>query len=273
MVQNLMLGIEVEVPLDVTIETPPDAPPLLTDYAEAVQKRLATAHDLAIQYLNETAILQNRNYDKGLAGKPFTVGDSVWMHNVWRNKGRNAKPDCPWEGRYRVISVLSNVVYRIQESVKAKPKVIHADRLKPYLGPPLERWIPKRQTQLSNPREKWREVLDVNSPVFVEGEQSAPVTEREGVELVEIESTVGGEEDNANPRTQNADSIGVDNSDQPGDVRAPEPHEELSTSGTDVDHQTEELTVQVVPETDSSAHGRPLRQRKSPSWYGTWVAD
>ena len=86
---------------------------------------------------------------------------------------------------------------------------------------------------------------------FVEGQQSAPVNEREGVELVETESTVGGEED---------DSIGVDNSDQPDDVMASEPHEELSTSGADdpedVDHQTvnKELTVQVVPETDSSAH-------------------
>ena len=160
--------------------------------------------------------------------------------------------------------------------MKAKPKVIHADRLKPYLGPPLERWIPKRQTRLSNPREKRREVADVNSPVFVEGEQSAPVNEREGVELVETESTVGGEEDDANPRTQNADSIGVDSSDQPDDVRTPETHEELSTSGADdpedVDHEPEELTVQVVPETDSSAHGRPSRQRKPPSWYGTWVA-
>ena len=41
----LMLGREVEVPLDVTTEAPPDAPPLQTDYAHAVQKRLATAHD------------------------------------------------------------------------------------------------------------------------------------------------------------------------------------------------------------------------------------
>ena len=85
-----------------------------------------------------------------------------------------------------------------------------------------------------------------------------------------------GEEDDANPRSQSADSIGVDNSDQPDDVRIPEPHEELSTSGADdledVYHETKELTVQVVSETDSSAQGGPSRQRKPPSWYGTWVA-
>lgn len=46
-----------------------------------------------------------------------------------------------------------------------------SNRLKPYLGPPLERWIPRRQTQLSNPREEKREASDVDSPVFVEDGQ------------------------------------------------------------------------------------------------------
>lgn len=273
----LMLGRELEVPLDVITEAPPDAPLLKTDYAQAVQKRLASAHDLARRHLNKAAIRQKRNYDKRLAGRPFTIGDSVWLHNVRRKKGRNAKLDCPWEGPYLVISVLSDVVYRIQKSRKAKPKVVHSDRLKPYLGPPLERWIPKRQTQLSNPREKGREASDVDSPVCVEDRQSAPVNERKGVELVETESTVG-EEDDVTPRPQDADCIGVDNSDQPDDVREPEPHAELPTSSAndhnpeDVSRQTVELTVQVVPETASSVRGRPSRQRKPPSRYGTWVA-
>ena len=91
--------------------------------------------------------------------------------------------------------MLSDVVYRIQKSRKAKPKVVHSDRLKPYLGPPLERWIPKRQTQLSKPREEERKASDVDSPVFVEDGQSAPINEREGVEFVEAEATVGEEDD------------------------------------------------------------------------------
>ena len=56
-----MLGREVKVPLDVTTEAPPDAPTLQTDYAQAVQKRLATAHDLSKQHLNKAAIRQKRN--------------------------------------------------------------------------------------------------------------------------------------------------------------------------------------------------------------------
>ena len=52
----LMLGRELEVPLDVITEAPPDAPPLKTDYAQAVQKKLAQEHDLARKYLNKAAI-------------------------------------------------------------------------------------------------------------------------------------------------------------------------------------------------------------------------
>ena len=172
--------------------------------------------------------------------------------------------------------MLSDVVCRIQKSKKAKPKVVHSDRLKPYLGPPLERWIPRRQTQLSKPREEERESLDVDSPVFVENGQSAPINEREGVEFVEAEATVG-EEDNVTPRPQNADCIGADNSDQPDNVREPEPRAESSTSNVDchnlgdVSSETVELPVQVIPETDSNVRGRPSRQRRPPSRYGTWV--
>lgn len=68
-------------------------------------------HDLARQHLNKAAICQKRNYDKRLAGRPFTTGDSVWLHNAQRKKGRNAKLDCPWEGLNLVISVLSDIVY------------------------------------------------------------------------------------------------------------------------------------------------------------------
>ena len=51
-----MLGRELEVPLDAITEAPPDSPSLKTDYAQAVQKRLASAHDLARRRLNKAAV-------------------------------------------------------------------------------------------------------------------------------------------------------------------------------------------------------------------------
>ena len=79
-----------------------------------------------------------------MSSKPIWIGDSVWLHNILRKKGKNPKLDCPWEGPYLVVPKLSDVTYQIQRSRRAKPKVIHVDRLKPYLGPALESWIAER---------------------------------------------------------------------------------------------------------------------------------
>ena len=72
----LMLGRELQVPLDVITERPPDASPLKTDYAQAVQKRSAGAHDLPRRYLNKAAVRQKRNYNKRLAGRSFVIDGS-----------------------------------------------------------------------------------------------------------------------------------------------------------------------------------------------------
>ena len=101
------------------------------------------------------------------------------------NRVKKAKLECPWEVHYVVISVLLGVACRIQKSRKAaKPKFVHLDRLKPYLGPPLERWIPKWQTQLSSPRQEGRETSDVDSSVC-RRRLSVQVVEREGVKRLD----------------------------------------------------------------------------------------
>ena len=60
----LMLGRQVEVPLDVVTEATPDAEPLTTEYAQALQQRLASAHEAARRQLGRAAERQKRNYDK-----------------------------------------------------------------------------------------------------------------------------------------------------------------------------------------------------------------
>lgn len=157
-----------------------------------------------------TAVRQKRNCDKRLADRPLVIG--VWLHNVRRKKGRNAKFDCPLEGPYLVLSVLPDVVYRIRKRGKANPRSLSLDRLKPYVGTPLEICIPKRQTQLSSLREEGRETSGVDSSVFVDDGQSTAVKERQGLELDETESRAE-DKDDVSPRPQDADCIGDDNGD------------------------------------------------------------
>ena len=73
--------------------------------------------------------------------------------------------------------------------------------------------------------------------------QSAPVKAREGAERDETESTEADKDD----------------------------VHDLNQAG--VGCQTAESTVQGLPEIDSGVCGRPSRQRKPPSRFGTWVTD
>ena len=79
----LMLGREIEVPLDVMTEPTPGTPPLATEYALALQQRLASAHEVARRHLGKAAERQKRNYEERVYRKPFWVGDSVWLHNIY----------------------------------------------------------------------------------------------------------------------------------------------------------------------------------------------
>ena len=100
---------------------------------------------------------------------------------------------------------------------------------------------------------------------FVKDGQSAAVKQREGVELVEAELTMG-EQHYVKPRPPNAHCTGADNNDQPDDVIDPEPCTELLISGAD-DHIPENLNsekvesiAQITPDTDSRVCWRPQRQ-------------
>ena len=68
-------------------------------------------------------------------GKPYKVGDLVWLHNPAMPRGQARKLYCPWTGPYKVVKILSTVVYWIQDTRgRRRRKIIHFNRLKPYLS-------------------------------------------------------------------------------------------------------------------------------------------
>eukprot|EP00731_Ephydatia_muelleri_P006231 Em0003g479a len=70
-------------------------------------------------------------YDKRAHGKPYIIGDYVWLHSPVVPRGGSRKLHHPWTGPYKVITKLSDVTYRIQSLDKKRlRKVVHFDRLK-----------------------------------------------------------------------------------------------------------------------------------------------
>ena len=143
------------------------------------------------------------------------------------------------------------MVYRIQKRRKAQPKVDHSDRLKPYLGPPLERWIFKEADAVIEPETRGERLqMCIRIYLVCRRRTVSSVDEREGVELDETQSTELKKTRAMFPR-----EIGmlielgmITVLSPPNNVRKPEPRAELPTSVVD-DHNWDGVGRQTVKST------------------------
>ena len=267
---HLMLGRELEVPLDVTTELSPDAPLLRTDYAKALQERLTNAHELARDHLKKAANRQKRNYDKHLAGHPFKLGDSVWLHHVKRKKGRSSKLDCPWHGPYLVTSILSDVVYRIQRSPRSKPTVVHSDRLKPYLGPPLKSWLPDK-SQIADEHDPGQGGKHQTTEIPPKGGAKTNQVPNKAKDHTTKEQSKGGE-DSVIADTVQGNQV-QDSSITTADV-AKNPSQPKVQS-KNCESKSEQVEVNAGDDASINQRvtsGRPTRRRRPPNRFGSWVS-
>jgi hypothetical protein len=70
-----------------------------------------------------------RRYDRNADVHGFQPGDAVWLYNPRVKKTLSPKLSRPWEGPYRVMERLTDVVYRIQRSPRSKARVVNRFRL------------------------------------------------------------------------------------------------------------------------------------------------
>lgn len=137
------------------------------------------------------------------------------------------------------------MVYRIQKRRKAQSKVDHSDRLKPYLGPPLERWIFKEADAVIEPETRG-ERLQMCIRQFVDDGQLVPSTRERELNLTKH---------NLRTRAMFPREIGmlielgmITVLSPPNNVREPEPRAELPTSVVD-DHNWDGVGRQTVKST------------------------
>ena len=90
--------------------------------------------------ISRSARHQKKNYDRKANSHGLQTGRFVWLHDPKKKKGVSPKLQLRWKGPYLIVTQLSDVVFRIQSSPRAKPMVVHSDRLKPYEGERLATW-------------------------------------------------------------------------------------------------------------------------------------
>ena len=129
---ELMYGWNVALPIDVIAGPSPRAseiPQCPVVYVEWLRTSLENSFRHARESLKQAASRQKKYYDQKAGESGFKIGD--WVYR-WYPPAAHGKFSSGWTGPYLVIQRLSDLLYRIQASKRAKPKVVHVDHLKKY---------------------------------------------------------------------------------------------------------------------------------------------
>ena len=134
----LMFGREICLPADVMFGLPPaSAPQQVNQYALDLRTHLETAYQRVRSHMEMQQRRQKALYDKTAKGHPFKVGDLVWLHCPAVPRGKSPKLHCYWQGPYKVVKPLGDVLYLLQHRDSPRKRtVVHFDRLKPHVAPP-----------------------------------------------------------------------------------------------------------------------------------------
>lgn len=129
---QMLMGLDLRLPCDLLFGRVPDTPLSPEEYVERLQERLAKVHHIARERINVASEKAKNRYDLKATAYDFKEGDSVWLWNPKRRKGLSPKLQTFWEGPYKVIKKINDVVVRIQKSSSSRWKTMHINRLAPY---------------------------------------------------------------------------------------------------------------------------------------------
>ncbi|GBN81552.1 hypothetical protein AVEN_243044-1 [Araneus ventricosus] len=129
---DMLFGRTLRLPCDILFGRPSDTPSSPNEYLNSLEARLESVNVFAREQIKLASDRMKTRYDSGATGHHFKEGDQVWMYNPKRRRGLSPKLQQNWEGPYTIVKKLNDVIYRVQRSPNANPKVIHINRLTPY---------------------------------------------------------------------------------------------------------------------------------------------
>ena len=136
----LMLGREVRQPIELITGSKTSENSVVKEYPEYVSKlleRLQKAHEIARTYLQVRAQRQKQDYDAKSTINSFKTKDWVWYASEFKQLHTVPKLRSPYAGPFMVIKQIGDLNYLLQLDDKGSKKLVHHNKLKPYLGSKL----------------------------------------------------------------------------------------------------------------------------------------
>ena len=140
----LVLGREVHAPMDLMYGTPDEGHESYNAFVEERRERMVSAFTEVRNTLRRSAERNKRYYDLSVKPKTFETGQWVWYFNLRKYRGKQMKWTRQYEGPFLIIRVVSPLTVEIQRSAKSRPKTVHVDKLKEFLGTPSRSWLDTR---------------------------------------------------------------------------------------------------------------------------------
>ena len=132
----LVNGRDPRLPTDVSSSTPHDLEVDVHQYGLSLTQYIKDAHTAARHAQDKSDVSRKRYCDATYRIVHFDEGSLVLLHLPSRQPGRSPKLSPRYQGPYRVIRRLSDVLYKISHLKTGAVTTIHVQRLQQYI--PLE---------------------------------------------------------------------------------------------------------------------------------------
>ncbi|CAG2256003.1 unnamed protein product [Mytilus edulis] len=148
----LMLGREIRFPVEVTqakvlvqgeVQVNPG------DFVCELRERLQKAHSVARKHLSANAKRRKDYYDQKVNFVIYNIFDKVWYLNETRKEGISPKLQPLYLGPCLITKKLNEINFEIQLDAKGTRKVINHNKLKPYIGENIPKWMKIVEKQIS----------------------------------------------------------------------------------------------------------------------------
>ena len=128
-----MFGRQATIPVDLMHNLNQGQEKELPSYAHQLQEGLKEAYALVRNHCESEHQLQKAIYDRKVHGKPFSIGNIVWLFSPAVPSGRCKKFHHPWKGPFIVVEKKGSSTYKIKDRNGGKFQIVHFDRLKPCM--------------------------------------------------------------------------------------------------------------------------------------------
>ena len=137
----LMFLRQARMPFELQMEKPTEAAYETEDeYVTLASERMRAAYDIVRSHLRATFDKAKKRYDDRVKTARFEEGQLVWYYVPRSRKGFCRKWECNNVGAFKVMKKLNDVNCVIKRSPRAKPIIVHIDRLSPYYGDTPKVW-------------------------------------------------------------------------------------------------------------------------------------